>query len=76
MSLVPEQKYALTDTLYFRKNGLITSGKFKFVKMDKDYVRGEDGTLIFEKYNTPHYWISGEWYKESELKLSAEDLLL
>lgn len=41
----------------------------------KDDVRDKEGNLIIRSIMNTEYFISGQWYKESELRKSIEELL-
>ncbi len=70
-----DQEYNGSQVLYYRKNGQIFSGKYRFVRRIKDHVTDAQGKIMLNQFINTEYFIDGYWYKEQDLKLSALELL-
>jgi hypothetical protein len=73
--LKKENSFKTNQIVFLIVSDRITSGQIRFIRHLKDDVKGVDGKTIVRSIMNTEYFIDGVWYKESQLKESAEELL-
>ena len=67
----PPLKFTRDQTLFYRHNTLICSGKYLFVR----HMKAKDATPDELKLSGTEYFIDGRWVYEESIKTTMEELL-
>lgn len=69
-------KFKVNQIVFFKIGDLIQSGQIRFHRISKEDIFSQDGKELIMRAMVNHeYFISGAWYKESQLSESPESFI-